>query len=118
MNTNSNITATSTFVALDVSYRLIEALAEIVPAIQRNDRDLADQIRRAATSVSLNLAEGQRSMKGNRQKHYAIAHGSANEVRAGLFVAKSWGWLDESAQALAILDRLFALLWKLTHSAG
>lgn len=72
-NTNTTNNSHSTFIALDVSYRLIEALAAIVPVIQRNDRDLADQIRRAATSVSLNLAEGQRSMKGNRDKHYAIA---------------------------------------------
>ena len=118
---NANISSNSSdsrFNALDVSYRLIEALTAIVPAIERNDRDLADQIRRAATSVSLNLAEGQCSMKGNRQKHYAIAHGSANEMKAGLFVARAWGWIDQSNQALAIIDRLLALLWKLTHRAG
>jgi four helix bundle protein len=88
---NSNSNTHDPFIALDVSYQLIEALTEIVPTIQSNDRDLADQIRRAATSVSLNLAEGQRSMKGNRQRHYAIAHGSANEVKAGLFAAKRMG---------------------------
>jgi four helix bundle protein len=117
-NTSSNSTHTqSPFIALDVSYQLIEALRDIVPTIQTNDRDLADQIRRAATSVSLNLAEGQRSMKGNRQRHYAIAHGSANEVKAGLVAAKAWGWIDESDRALAVIDRLLALLWKLTHRA-
>jgi len=83
--------------------------------IERNDRDLGDQIRRAATSVSMNLAEGQRSMKGNRHKHYSIAHGSANEVKAGLMVARAWGWIESSERALAILDRLLAVLWKLTH---
>jgi len=116
-NTNTNATnaSSSNFIALNVSYLLIEALAPVVAVIQRNDRDLGDQIRRAATSISLNLAEGQRSMKGNRHKHYAIAHGSANEVKAGLFVAKAWGWIDASDRALAIMDRLLALLWKLTH---
>ncbi len=64
----------------------------------------------------MNLAEGQRSTKGNRHKHYAIAHGSANEVKAALFVAKAWGWIEHGANALAILDRLLALLWKLTHA--
>ena len=105
----------SNFIALNVAYQLIRALARIVPLIARTDRDLADQIQRAATSVALNLAEGQRSMKGNRHKHYAIAHGSANEVKAGLFVAQAWGWIEPSAEALALLDRLLALLWKLTH---
>lgn len=105
----------STFIALEVSYQLIEALRETVPAIKRQDRDLADQIQRAATSVCLNLAEGQRSIGGNRGKHYAFAHGSANEVKAGLFVAKAWGWIAQSDEALAVLDRLLALLWRLTH---
>jgi four helix bundle protein len=114
MTTNINSTS-SNFVALDVSYRLIEALSTIVPVIERKDRDLGDQIRRAATSVSLNLAEGSCSLKGNRQKHFSIAHGSANEVKAGLCVAKAWGWIDECAHALSVLDRLLALLWRLTH---
>jgi four helix bundle protein len=107
--------ARSNFVALDVSYRLIEALSTIVPAIERRDRDLADQIRRAATSVSLNLAEGSCSTKGNRHRHFSIAHGSASEVKAGLCVAKAWGWIDGSERALSVLDRLLGLLWGLTR---
>ena len=114
MNKNVNSTS-SNFIALDVSYRLIEALAPIVPVIARQDRGLADQIRRAATSVSLNLAEGSCSLKGNRQKHFSIAHGSANEVKAGLCVAKAWGWIEGSDHPLAVLDRLLALLWRLTR---
>lgn len=106
----------SNFISLDVALELIRSLAPIVPIIERSDRDLGDQIRRAATSVALNLAEGQRSMKGNRQRHYAIAHGSANEVKAGLAVARAWGWIEETERALAVMDRLLALLWKLTHA--
>jgi four helix bundle protein len=90
-------------------------LAPIVPAIERNNRSLADQIFRAAASVPMNLAEGQRSQKGNQQKHYAIAHGSANEVKAALRVACAWGWIDRSERALVVMDRLLALLWRLTH---
>lgn len=107
-----------TFVALEVSFGLIAALRGIMPTIRKHDRDLADQIQRAASSVALNIAEGQRSMKGNRLKHYSIANGSANEVKAGLFVAKGWGWIDDSVEtgeALAVLDRLLGLLWGLTR---
>ncbi len=107
-----------TFVALEVSFELIAALREIVPTIAKNDRGLADQLQRAASSVSLNIAEGQRSMKGNRLKHYGIAHGSANEVKAGLCVARAWGWIDQSERtgvAFVVLDRLLGLLWGLTH---
>ena len=86
-----------------------------MPVIEQRNRSLADQIFRAASSVPSNLAEGQRSQKGNRQKHYALAHGSANEVKAALHTARAWGWIDGSERALAIIDRLLALLWRLTH---
>lgn len=57
-------------------------------------------------------------MKGNQLKHYAIAHGSANEVKAGLCVARAWGWLEQRERtmvAFAVLDRLLGLLWGLTR---
>ena len=105
------------FIAYEVSLELITALRPIVPVIAREDRDLADQLKRAASSIVLNLAEGNMSAKGNRQKHFAIAHGSANEVRAALQTAVAWGWMEPSGPALAVLDRLMALLWRLRHPA-
>ena len=103
------------FIALEVSLEAIKSLRVVVPQIERHDRDLADQIKRAASSVALNLAEGQRLTKGNKPKHYAIAHGSANEVRAALRTAIAWGWIEDAAEPLAVFDRLLALLWRLTH---
>jgi four helix bundle protein len=103
------------FIAYEVSVQLVRSLRDLVPVVEKSDRDLGDQIRRAASSVVLNLAEGQRSMKGNKQKHYALAHGSANEVKAGLQIACAWGWVTEAKEPLAILDRLLAILWRLTH---
>jgi four helix bundle protein len=119
-NTNTNTNSSTNnfgnrFIALAVALELIEALAPVVPAIERHNRALADQLFRAASSVPMNLAEGQRSQKGNQQKHYAIAHGSANEVKAALHVARAWGWIDQSDSALVVMDRLLALLWRLTH---
>ncbi|HEX5063251.1 MAG TPA: four helix bundle protein, partial [Kofleriaceae bacterium] len=87
----------------------------LVPIIERSDRELGDQVRRAASSIVLNLAEGQRSAKGNKHKHYSIAHGSANEVKAALDVACAWGWIGEAHEPQRILDRLLAILWRLTH---
>jgi four helix bundle protein len=104
------------FVALEVSYLVIKTIRPLVAIVERSHRDLADQILRAATSVSLNLAEGQRSAKGNRAKH-AIAHGSANEVKAGIQLAIALGVIDDAASvaAMRVLDRQLALLWRLTH---
>lgn len=103
------------FIAYEVSLAVIRSLRVVLPEIERNDRDLADQIKRAASSVALNLAEGQRLTKGNKPKHYVIAHGSANEVRAALHTAIAWGWIGDATQQLAELDRLLALLWRLNH---
>lgn len=103
------------FVAYEVSLDLIRALRPIVESIETRNRDLADQLQRAASSVSLNLGEGARSQKGNKAKHYGYAHASANEVRAALQTAEAWGLLRDVDAALAILDRLMGLLWGLTH---
>ena len=103
------------FIAYEVSLDVIRSLRTIVPQIERHDRDLADQLRRAASSVSLNLREGQRLTKGNKPKHYTIAHGSANEVKGALETAIAWGWIEDASEPLRHLDRLLALLWRLTH---
>ena len=102
------------FDTYEVSLLVIRSLRDVVPAIEGFDRDLGDQLRRAATSVTLNLGEGQRSSKGNQRKHYQIAHGSANEVKACLDVSEAWGWPVEVGPSRKIIDRQLALLWRLT----
>ncbi len=103
------------FIAYSVALALVHELRDLVPIIKRHDRDLADQLHRAATSVALNLNEGQRSGGGNQQRHYAIAHGSANEVKAALDVAEAWGYVADTSAPRRTLDRLLAILWRLTH---
>ena len=99
------------FATYEVAIELVTALRELVPIIERHDRALADQLRRAASSVVLNVAEGQRSAKGNQPRHFALAHGSANEVKAALELAQAWGWIGDAREPRAILDRLLSLLW-------
>jgi hypothetical protein len=55
------------FIAYEVSLELIRSLRDIVPKIKKFDRDLADQIHRAATSVTLNLGEGSRNTAGHQR---------------------------------------------------
>ena len=103
------------FVAYDVSLEVIGQLRGLMPAIKRADRNLADQIGRAATSVALNLSEGRHRTGGDQRKLWEVAHGSAAEVRAALEVGVAWGWIDHDAQIHATLGRLLALLWGLTR---
>ena len=56
---------------------------------------LEDQICRAGSSISLNLAEGNRRAGKDKQNHWRIAAGSADEVRTALRVAEAWGYLGD-----------------------
>ena len=108
------------FITYDVSLELLQALAEPVGRIGRCDRSLADQVRRASQSIVLCIAEGAQRVGRDRLHLYRVAAGSAAEVRAGLAIAKAWRYLAEPdlAQVEALLDRVIALLWRLTHRKG
>ena len=101
----------------EVSIQLIQALRPVASRIKRRDRSLADQLVRAASSVALNIAEADYSDGGNKRARLFTAAGSANETRAALRVAEAWGYceLDEIAAARGLLDRVIAMLWKLTR---
>ena len=104
------------FVAYEVSIELNRQLRPIVNAIKRNDLELADQMHRAAMSITLNLSEGARCTGGIRRKRYETAHGSASEVKGSLDLAEVYGWIEDTSEVRKILDRQLALLWGLTHS--
>ena len=105
------------FDALTVSQDLIAELAGPVAAIARSDADLARQLRRAASSIALNLAEGRQRAGRDGAHLYRVAAGSAAEVTAALDVAVAWRYLDADTRARldAPLDRVRAMLWRLTH---
>jgi four helix bundle protein len=76
----------------------VVALARpIVEAVQRKDRDLASQLRRAISSVVLNLAEGFGTAAGNSRLRFETARGSLNEAQAGIRVAVAWGYVSDAA---------------------
>lgn len=101
----------------EVSLELVEALQPLVSRIKRQDRSLADQLVRAASSITLNIAEAEYSDPGNKRARLFTAAGSASEVRAAVHLAVRWRCIapNEVAKALLLLDRVIAMLWKLTH---
>jgi len=106
---------THRFHAYDVALLLVAALRPALAQLVKGDRALADQLRRAASSVALNIAEGNRRIGQDRIQFFRIAAGSAAEVQAALEVAVAWGHIEAAQVTEAELDRVLAMLWRLTH---
>ena len=117
MNPNPRETYRTGFIAFDTALDLVRCLRVAVEQIAQHDRSLADQIRRATSSISLNIAEGRRRNGKDRLHLWRVAAGSADETRAALLVADGWGYLaaEHVATALDLLDQLLAMLWRMTH---
>ncbi len=107
------------FQKLDVYRCSIEFVAiavEVGGAIPRGHAELRDQLRRAAFSVPLNIAEGAgRTSEADGARHFAIARGSAMECAAVLDVVRALGALQDERyrQAVELLARVVAMLTKL-----
>ncbi len=107
------------FQNLDVYQRSIDflALTVAIGAEQpRGNAPLLDQLRRAATSITLNIAEGAgRIGKADAARTYAIARGSAMECAAVLDALLVMQVLDEGThrRGCELLGRIVAMLTKL-----
>ena len=81
---------------LEIYPIVIEFISELRPLlvqIERRDRDLGRQLRRAAASVALNLGEGMYSRGELRRAHYHTALGSMRESYSCLEVAQAFGYV-------------------------
>ncbi|MBE7483133.1 MAG: four helix bundle protein [Polyangiaceae bacterium] len=98
----------------------VETMRELRPfieRIERKDGDLCRQMRKAASSVVLNMSEGMGSRGKLRQVRYHTALGSARETLACLEVAQAFsGWSahpEVDADIRARLDRIIGTLVRL-----
>lgn len=97
-----------------VTLEIAREVARIILALNRADPDLARQLRRAVTSIPLNLGEGMYSQGRLRQSRYHTALGSAREVLSCLEVAVAMGYLKQCPRQLeARLNRVIGTLVKL-----
>ena len=88
---------------LRIHHVMLDAISLIGPlarVIERYDRDLGSQLRRAASSVALNIAEGSGPFGGTRTSRYRTALGSARETVSCLQVAERFGYVEAMPGAL------------------
>ena len=78
----------------------VRSMRGVVAAIEKRDSDLARQLRRAASSVVLNVAEGSGSFGRVRTVRYRTALGSARETLACLRVAEAFGYVEAMPEHL------------------
>jgi four helix bundle protein len=104
---------------LDAYRAAIEFAALAVATVDRFPRGygpLADQLRRAAFSIPLNIAEGYgKRTAEDRSRFYDIARGSAHECGAVWDVAKVATLLDEGTfvRGKTLLVRIVSMLVKM-----
>ena len=104
---------------LDVYRAALEFLAlahKVCGEAPKGTGSLIDQLRRSASSVPLNIAEGAGRMgSGDSAQHYAIARGSAAECGGALdslVVMKAISW-EQHRLGKELVERIVAMLTKM-----
>ena len=95
--------------------------AEIIERFPRGHAAMADQLRRAAFSIPLNIAEGYgKRSQPDRARSYDIARGSAHECGAIWDVARLLGVLDEEQhlRGKTLLHRTVSMLVRIVEHPG
>jgi four helix bundle protein len=101
----------------DTALEMVSEVTRVARLVERVDADLARQMRRACTSVPLNIAEGGHSKGGNQKVRYYSAMASARETIAAIEVSVAAKYIsaEGTPEVLRKLDQIVATLWRLTH---
>jgi four helix bundle protein len=105
------------FYALEMSLTTLELLAPIEAKVRQRRKSLADEMARAAESIALNTSEARQRAGLDRADLYRRAAGSASELTTALRIARARGYITARDHATVdeTLDRVRAILWRLTH---
>ncbi len=97
-----------------VVLEVVKAVRPVIEEIERRDPDLARQMRRAVSSVALNVSEGMYSRGKNRGARYHTAMGSMRETLSCIEVGLALGYVRSVESALlGRIDHVLGTLFKL-----
>src|SRR5262245_24325260 len=105
----------------EVALDAVVAVDALVSSLPRGRAYMRDQLRRAANSISLNVAEGAGEFQpAEKARFYRMAKRSATECAGQLLVVRRLGLLDEQLleTALELLRRVVSMLVKLVSGMG
>jgi four helix bundle protein len=90
----------------------LATVTKLVTQIPKGHSDLVDQLRRAALSVPLNIAEGSGKFGRDAARFYTIARGSALECAAILDALEALEVVDERSlqKPRGLLERVVSML--------
>jgi len=105
------------FDTLEMSLTVLEQLAPLETKLRQRRKSLADEVGRAAESIALNVSEARQRAGLDRADLFRRAAGSASELTTALRIAQARGYITpaEFAAVDVVLDRVRAMLWRLTH---
>ena len=105
------------FDVLEMALVVLERLVPVEAKVRQRRKSLADEMGRAGESIALNTSEAQKRAGLDRADLFRRAGGSGGELTTCLRIAllreyitpDEFAWVDEP------LDRVRAMLWRLTH---
>jgi four helix bundle protein len=100
-----------------LALELVASVFALAREVARKDKNLADQMKRACTSVPLNMQEGWYSRGGNRIARLTDAMASARETMACLHVSVAATYLTQKRidADLDRIDQIVAVLYTLCN---
>ena len=105
-------------VAWQEAIKLVKATYEVTRTYPKEEQfSLVSQMRRAAVSVPGNIAEGAaRSSEKDFVRFLTIARGCLSELETYMVISRELGYVDETEEMDALMDRVFRLLAGLISS--
>ena len=95
------------------SLELVRLVKKVIDELPPGYGFLADQLRRAVSSIALNFGEGYgKSTPSDQRRYFRIARGSAYEVSSALDVGLEFGVIDSNHHAIGkdLCDHIAAML--------